>query len=164
MALINCPECNKEVSDKALNCPNCGNPITEVESYNVNNYETKSNSGGGCLKNILVAIIIIIVGVTLVNLFTDDKGSTSNVSEHSELLAYSYAMDCVKSRLKSPSTAEFPSSIEKKQSTKSSSYGVYVIKSWVDSQNSFGAMIRSNFECTVKFDGDKVRCESVIIY
>lgn len=27
MALINCPECNKEVSDKAPACPNCGVPI-----------------------------------------------------------------------------------------------------------------------------------------
>ena len=24
MALINCPECNKEISDKAETCPNCG--------------------------------------------------------------------------------------------------------------------------------------------
>ena len=24
MALINCPECGKEVSDKADTCPNCG--------------------------------------------------------------------------------------------------------------------------------------------
>lgn len=24
MALINCPECGKEISDKASNCPNCG--------------------------------------------------------------------------------------------------------------------------------------------
>lgn len=27
MALINCPECGKEVSDKAKTCPNCGNPL-----------------------------------------------------------------------------------------------------------------------------------------
>ena len=27
MALINCPECKKEISDKAASCPNCGNPI-----------------------------------------------------------------------------------------------------------------------------------------
>ena len=27
MALINCPECGKEISDKAVACPNCGNPI-----------------------------------------------------------------------------------------------------------------------------------------
>lgn len=29
MALINCPECNKEISDKANSCPNCGFPISE---------------------------------------------------------------------------------------------------------------------------------------
>lgn len=27
MALINCPECNKEISDQAKTCPNCGCPI-----------------------------------------------------------------------------------------------------------------------------------------
>ncbi len=29
MALINCSECGKEVSDKASACPNCGNPINQ---------------------------------------------------------------------------------------------------------------------------------------
>lgn len=27
MALINCPECNRVVSDKANSCPNCGYPL-----------------------------------------------------------------------------------------------------------------------------------------
>lgn len=30
MALINCPECNKEISDKAAACPHCGNPMSNV--------------------------------------------------------------------------------------------------------------------------------------
>ncbi len=41
MALINCPECNKEISDKALNCPNCGVPInekSETKNYNDDEY------------------------------------------------------------------------------------------------------------------------------
>jgi hypothetical protein len=29
VALINCPECNKEISDKAGACPTCGFPITQ---------------------------------------------------------------------------------------------------------------------------------------
>ena len=30
MALIKCPECSKEISDKANNCPNCGCPLSEL--------------------------------------------------------------------------------------------------------------------------------------
>ena len=29
MALINCPECGKEISDAASNCPHCGFPIED---------------------------------------------------------------------------------------------------------------------------------------
>jgi hypothetical protein len=28
MGLINCPECSREVSDRAASCPQCGSPIT----------------------------------------------------------------------------------------------------------------------------------------
>ena len=31
MALIECPECNKEVSDKAISCPHCGFPIADIQ-------------------------------------------------------------------------------------------------------------------------------------
>ena len=34
MALINCSECRKQISDKAISCPNCGNPINKA-SINV---------------------------------------------------------------------------------------------------------------------------------
>ena len=39
MALISCPECGKEISDKAVACPHCGNPMnpqiqqTQQEEY-----------------------------------------------------------------------------------------------------------------------------------
>lgn len=32
MALIKCPECNREISDKASICPHCGFPISSKES------------------------------------------------------------------------------------------------------------------------------------
>ena len=31
MALIKCPECGKDVSDKSISCPNCGYPIPKKE-------------------------------------------------------------------------------------------------------------------------------------
>lgn len=40
MALIKCPECGKEISDKANSCPNCGYPLNHISTeesckYNV---------------------------------------------------------------------------------------------------------------------------------
>ena len=35
MALIKCPECGKEISDKALSCPNCGFPMNEKQTIKV---------------------------------------------------------------------------------------------------------------------------------
>nr|DAP78965.1 MAG TPA: hydrogenase/urease nickel incorporation protein [Bacteriophage sp.] len=32
MALINCPECGREISDKALSCPGCGCPASEFKA------------------------------------------------------------------------------------------------------------------------------------
>lgn len=37
MALIKCPECSKEISDRATSCPHCGCPldITSTTTQNV---------------------------------------------------------------------------------------------------------------------------------
>jgi len=32
MALLKCPDCEKDVSDKAVSCPNCGSPISTNEN------------------------------------------------------------------------------------------------------------------------------------
>ena len=34
MALVNCPECNKEISDRASSCPACGYPIQQISYFN----------------------------------------------------------------------------------------------------------------------------------
>lgn len=44
MALISCPECNKQISDKAISCPNCGFPINNpglLTSENVTLYDVE---------------------------------------------------------------------------------------------------------------------------
>lgn len=40
MALINCPECGREISDKAQSCPHCGNPMQDT----VTDVNIKQNS------------------------------------------------------------------------------------------------------------------------
>lgn len=32
MSLVDCPECGRKVSDKAVSCPNCGAPIAEMDT------------------------------------------------------------------------------------------------------------------------------------
>lgn len=66
MALINCPECGKEISDKAISCPHCGNPMNQPvqnEEYlccpkchsRELHTEQKGFSGGKALAGAVVA-------------------------------------------------------------------------------------------------------------
>lgn len=41
MALIKCPECNKEISDKAKSCINCGYPLEEFQEENTFEIESE---------------------------------------------------------------------------------------------------------------------------
>lgn len=43
MALINCPECGKEISEKASTCPHCGYPINEDAEIENNNNSVLMN-------------------------------------------------------------------------------------------------------------------------
>ena len=42
MALISCPECNHQISDKALSCPSCGYPLSTTT--NIQNNTTNETS------------------------------------------------------------------------------------------------------------------------
>lgn len=56
-------------------------------------------------------------------------------------------------RLKAPSTAEFNTTMAKDNGD-----GTWEVRGQVDSENEFGAMVRSTYGCTVFFeDGDAVR-------
>lgn len=42
MALINCPECGKQISDQAVSCPQCGYPISKMQPASRTPVETPS--------------------------------------------------------------------------------------------------------------------------
>ena len=68
MALIKCPECGKEISDKADKCINCGYPIAN-QSKKFNPVVNHRNSNKYSQRNIIVisllSVVIIVVGVIL---------------------------------------------------------------------------------------------------
>lgn len=84
-------------------------------------------------------------------------------SDTEKILMYSYAEDFVKKQLKSPSSAKFAEGIEKVNSVTYLQDGRYNIESWVESQNSFGAMLRTKFSCTLKREESTITLESINI-
>jgi uncharacterized membrane protein YvbJ len=78
MALINCPECGTEVSDKADKCPKCAYPIKSVSPNSTSISEAKTEvivrPKEGCFLQTLNAgcmfIAIIIVLIILVAIFS----------------------------------------------------------------------------------------------
>lgn len=92
-----------------------------------------------------------------VNLYQDGefKDTILNhiLTNDEEVFIKSQAEINVKKFLKSPSTAKFASYSKWEFSKKD---GYIFAKAYVDSQNSFGAMVRSDFEMKVKIDTNTI--------
>lgn len=86
----------------------------------------------------------------------DSYGSTgSGGGSDKEYEAFEICKDFVKDRLKAPSTAKFRNYFEDdgEVTVSGSGSGPYTVISSVDSENSFGAALRSNFVCVVNNTG-----------
>ena len=140
--LVECKDCGHQISKKATTCPSCGAPR-----------KRQSSTGSGCL---LLIILFVGIGTYLSEQGGGGSRSTSTSSptptpvswkaEDNSIMAYIMMEDFVKRRLKSPSTAEFPGVFDGRQDHVSRlSNQTYRIVSYVDAQNSFGAMLRTNF-------------------
>ena len=72
MALINCPECGKEISDKATNCPHCGFPV-QKEKVARQTSEKRDNIKSLFQKNsrkilvTLIALFCLIIAYIVIN-------------------------------------------------------------------------------------------------
>lgn len=152
MALITCPECKNSISDQASSCPQCGAPVNLKKSIHEN-----TNKNNGCLKGLAIfAIIIFIIGIAgalgvgsesnSIN-STDTSVNSINEPEDHTIEAFVYAQEQIEQQIKSPSSAEWPTAYESLLHQKGN---VYTFKSYFDSQNSFGAMIRTNYICVVE--------------
>lgn len=68
MTLINCPECNKSVSNTAKQCPNCGYNIKayikqqKIQNTNLNENKDEKNA---IIFFISVIVVIIIIGIIM---------------------------------------------------------------------------------------------------
>ncbi|MGN0993198.1 MAG: hypothetical protein ACI4PE_04690 [Bacilli bacterium] len=95
-------------------------------------------------KNMIILIILVIIAVFLVWLIKGfiDYVKAKPVALDSETTQKIYQIFCnqVKNGLKAPTTAVFCKDYEL---LIKENKGIYYVSGWVDSQNSFGAMIRT---------------------
>lgn len=68
MSLIKCPECGKQVSDKAINCPSCGYNIK-----NMKNHTQKMKLNKMPIATLLIFFVIILVIIIFVLLFINNS-------------------------------------------------------------------------------------------
>ena len=105
-------------------------------------------------KDISQAIAIIIV-VGLIAVFIGICGRTVSKTDRSEegdtIGATLMAKEFIKDRLKSPSTADFPFILQAQHLGND----IYRIKSHVDSENAYGAEVRTHFTIKLKKTGAK---------
>ena len=90
MAIINCPDCNKEISNQAQNCPNCGYPISgSSNSQSPPKIVVQKNEGCflqtlniGCLIILIIAAFVIVSSVFFKNKYQENynqKNESKNI-------------------------------------------------------------------------------------
>lgn len=76
MALIKCPECGREISDKATSCPHCGNLVNQQgkESY-------RNTKNRWILPMTISLLVILVIGAVLIFMNRSKKTDSKVVEE-----------------------------------------------------------------------------------
>ncbi len=145
-----CPHCQTEIDWLATRCPHCHGKMSVTKS------STK-----------IAAIVIILMLIIAISKIGSSTSSTSNSTPSPEQVASQrraesevFAEDVISKLLKAPSTAKF---VDVKAYELSNLPDVWAVNGYVDSQNSFGAMIRSQWEVQLDYrDGKGGTIKSVL--
>ena len=103
------------------------------------------------LAPLVIAAIFVVIFICLMSRCGSDS-SEPEVDKGDSTDAYLVCQDFVSEGLKAPSTAEFASMSNSTINNTSGDY--WSVSSYVDAQNSFGAMIRTHFVCELTYRGD----------
>lgn len=103
-------------------------------------------------QNIITGAITAFIMLLLVYKCSGDSPRSDPSVEEKKNEAAVYCKMLVQDRLKSPKSADFPWVIQ----ATAGPNDTYSVVSYVDAQNSFGAMIRTNYLCRVKYNGGGV--------
>ena len=100
----------------------------------------------------LVLLCLILLAFGSGGSSSNDRRPTGSGEKGSKASASVYCEQAVKNRLRAPKTAEFAGSwLTKTEFVKDLGGGKFEMRSYVDAQNGFGAMVRNNFVCEIHF-------------
>ena len=111
---------------------------------------TNEKSNPALTRNILIGIGAI-VSLCFICICAYAFYDPTNGTKDYKTMAFIQCQLHVQDRLKAPSTADFPAS--SLTDIRDTGNNVFEIRSYVDAQNSFGAMIRTNFFCKIQYVG-----------
>lgn len=111
---------------------------------------TDSNTKTGC--GVLIAVAVVLAVLASMCGGDDDESSIDDL----RFGAFDVCTQFVKDRLKAPGTASFRNYFEEDGEVQvtGTGEGPYTVRSSVDSENGFGANIRTDFVCKVTHTGD----------
>ncbi len=104
---------------------------------------------------VVIALFVLIVAAPAAyNAFFPDPAEAYQAKQDQEKKdAYVYAREIVKEQLKVPSSAEFQKAYEVEITEVGESK--YSFSFWLEAQNSFGAKVRTTYNCTMQRKDDK---------
>ena len=118
--------------------------LEEEERHKAQSKIKGKETAQGCM-GCLVLIIVIVIISALVGSCGDNKKEPENI----RLTVFLWSEIEVKNNLKSPTTAKFPLDYENMVSDMGNNN--FKVSSYVDSQNGFGAIIRTYYTCDVQY-------------
>ncbi len=168
MEKIFCGNCGFQNLSTNNYCNNCGFDLksefkgieNEEVMENVPNVLTNDSSPSNKIsdKNKIrlffagIIVLVIIYNLVVHHSVTHDYNDKQIYSaDDMQIDAYLFSQEFVKENIKSPTTASFPTSDYKCFVNQYDS--TYTVKSYVDAQNGFGAMIRSKYMVEMKYTG-----------
>jgi len=86
--------------------------------------------------------------------------STNDKKQFSAFEAVTASQFFVEKKLKAPATAKFDFSV---RDSKQINDTVFLVTSFVDSENEFGALLRIDYSCIITFSNDSIQCKDLVL-
>lgn len=122
--------------------------------------EKKDKKGSGCGTLIVALIVLGVIAGVCGDGGDSSSGGGSRPDTGEAVGAWVVCQQFVEDRLQAPATAEYPSGYS--NYTTALGGGRFRVDAYVDAENGFGALIRTDFSCTVNYQGnDNWRLENL---